>query len=268
VRIRRVAADIPPTLHGRIQKQTKAAPTESQQMNSIQLNKLNMYLAVEAVLDSHKDTWQTMPAFEAGATELSEHIANIQGLAQTQTSKNGGSAEKAQAFQTLVDSAYEIAAATRACAVASSNSELAAQADYSRSAVGDGRDSEVVARCQSILAMATANLASLADYGVTQAKLTALKKKIENFQAVQAKPRHNIATSSAATKGMPELFFAANEVLRDRLDGLVVQFRSTEAAFYNEYNGARVIVDSPGVRKVNGNGHSPAPAPAPEPVPA
>ena len=216
-------------------------------MNANQSNKCNSYIAVKAVLE-HTDVWQSLPAFVTGAKELDEHIVSIQGLAQTQTSQSGASAEKAQTFQVLVDAAYEVAAATRACAVASNNKELARRVDFSRSDVGNGRDTEVVARCQDIWSAAAENVGSLGDYGVNQAKLNALKKKIENFQAVQAKPRQGQATSSSATKGLAKLFKEVDELLNDRLDALAVQFKESHPAFFNAYNTARVIVDSPGSR--------------------
>lgn len=216
-------------------------------MNSTQSNKLSSYLAVQGVLNG-SEVWKGLAAFAAGADELEEHIASIQTLVQTQTSQNGAAAEKAQAFQVLVDAAFETAAATRACAVASSNRELARRVDFSRSDVGKGRDTEVVARCQDILAAATENLASLADYGITQAKLTALKKKVEGFQAVQAKPRQGRATSSSATKELAKLFREVDELLSERLDALAVQFKDSQAAFYNEYTTVRSIVRTPGGR--------------------
>jgi len=216
-------------------------------MNANQTNKLNAHLAVKAVLDG-TEVWQSLPAFVTGAEELDEHIVSIQSLAQTQTSQSGASAEKAQSFQVLVDAAYEVAAATRACAVASSNRELARRVDYSRSDVGKGRDTEVVARCQDILSAATENVESLGDYGVTQTKLNTFKKKIEGFQAVQAKPRQGRAQSSSATKQLAELFREVDELLNDRLDGLVVQFKGSQPAFFNAYTTARSIVNNPGGR--------------------
>ena len=220
-------------------------------MNANQSNKLNSYLSIKLVLES-TDVWQVLPAFVTGAEELGEHISSIQSFAQTQTSQSGASAEKTQAFQVLVDAAYEVAAATRACAVASSNKELAKRVDFSRSDVGKGRDTEVVARCQDIWTAATQNVGSLGDYGVNQAKLNALKKKIENFQAVQAKPRQGKATSSSATKELAKLFRDVDELLNDRLDALAVQFKDSQPAFFNAYNTARAIVDSPGGRTSKG----------------
>lgn len=225
-------------------------------MNSTQANKLNSYLAVKAVLDG-TEVWESLPAFAAGVEELAEHIATLQSLAQTQASQSGAAAEKAQTFQVLVDAAFETAAATRACAVASSNRELAKRVDYSRSDVGKGRDTEVVARCQDILSAATENVASLADYGITQANLPELKKKIENFQSVQAKPRQSRATSSSATKEIAKLFTQVDELLNERLDGLAVQFKDTQAAFYNAYTTARFIVTASGGRSAKSTAVTP-----------
>ena len=231
-------------------------------MNSIQTNKLNMYLAVKSSLASHEEVWKSLPAFAAGTEELEEHIAELQTLAQTQTNRNGAAADKAQAFATVLDCGFEVAAATRAYAVASGDPELAARVDYSRSDLGRGRDMEVLTRCRSILATATAHVDSLPDYGVTPAKLTAFKKAIDAFQDAQAKPRHGRATSSAATKALPDLFGQVDELLEARLDGLIVQFRDTDPAFYNEYTAARLVLG-----RTNGHKTHDAPTPAPAPVP-
>jgi hypothetical protein len=213
-------------------------------MNGKQSNKLNSYLAVKAVL-AGTDVWESLPAFPAGAEELDELIANIRSENQTQTIQKGAAAEKAQAFMLLVDAAYEAAAATRARAVASSNKELGKRVDYSRSDVGKGRNTSVVARCQDILSAATQNVSSLGNYGMNQAKLSALQKRIDIFQVVQAKPRQGKALSSSATKELAKLFRRTDELLNDQLDALAVQFKETHPAFYNAYKAARVIVDRP-----------------------
>ncbi len=148
----------------------------------------------------------------------------------------------------LGDAAYEVAAATRACAVASGNKELAARVNISRSALTDGRDPEIVARCQDIHAVATQYLASLADYGVNSTKLNTLKKKIDAFQAAQPKPRQGRATTSAATKMLASLFAQADELLTKRLDGLAVQFKDAQPDFYNAYRTVRRIVSNPAGR--------------------
>ena len=60
-----------------------------------------------------------------------------------------------------------------------------------------------------------------------------------------------------------ELFTLTDELLNDRLDGLVFQFKDSQSAFHGEYSAARVIVDLPGGRA---NRETPAPAPVNAPL--
>ena len=228
---------------------------EIKNMNAKQANKLRMYLAVQGALQNHQDVWQNLQAFVDGEGEFEEQIASIRSLVQVQENRKGGTVDKAQTLNALVDSAFEIAGAIRAYARVSADDELAATMSFSRSDIILGRDSQVLARCQNIQAKAAELGTALKDYGVTPAKVTALKNQTDAFAAVEAKPRQQSATSAAATKSLPQLFALADEVLNDRLDVLAVQFKETEPAFYNEYITARVIVDL--------RGPLPQPAPAP-----
>lgn len=51
--------------------------------------------------------------------------------------------------------------------------------------------------------------------------------------------------TSAATKQLSELFPQLNELLRDRVDRLMVQYKESAPEFFKEYQSARVIVDPP-----------------------
>ena len=104
-------------------------------------------------------------------------------------------------------------------------------------------------------------MANLADNGITAAKLTALKKKIEAFELVQPKPRNRVNKGSAATQALEELFRETGTLLRKRLDKLVLQFAETAPAFVNEYESARVVVDARGPAKAKVQ-----PAPTPQPA--
>jgi hypothetical protein len=225
-------------------------------MNQKQSNKLRMYLAVQGALANHKTVWQTLPAFVVGEGEFDEQIVSIRSLVQVQENRKGGTVDKAQTLNALVDSAFEVAGAIRAFARVSADNELAETMSFSRSDITFGRDSQVLARCQIIHDKAVELGASLTDYGITPAKLTALQNQTDAFAVVEAKPRQQSATSAAATKSLPQLFALADEVLNDRLDVLAIQFKETEPAFYNEYTTARVIVD------LRGPLHQPSPAPA------
>lgn len=217
-------------------------------MNAKQQSKIRMLLSPQAVLATNQEVFKNLAGFVETAEELDTVIGQIQNVAQLQESRSGGSESKAQALRFLGDAAYEVAAATYAWARASGDAQLARRMSYARSEVTQGREVAMVARCQDIHAAATECLGSLADYGVTAAKLTNLKKRIEAFQEALTKARQDQAESTAATKALPKLLSLADTLLRDRLDKLVFQFKAANEDFYNKYTTARVIVDRAGGR--------------------
>jgi hypothetical protein len=231
-------------------------------MNSTQSNKLRAYQAVELVLEAHESTWNSLPAFATAAGDFKDFIPNILSLAQIQASREGAANEKAYALASLGTTAFEIGAAVHAFAVTTQDFALEGRVDFSRSTIVNGRESSVLSRARDIHAAATANLANLADYGITQAKLTAFKKTIDAFEATLGKPRQQIATSSAATTTLSQQYSEADAILNKRLDKLVFQFKESAPDFFNAYQTARSIVDIRGTRKVN------KPTPAPVPTPA
>ena len=234
-------------------------------MKIIQNNKLRAYSTVDAVLDTHETKWTLLPAFAAGVGRFKGHVAEIQELEQTQASRSGASSEKSYALEAVGSAAFEVAAAVHAFAVVQQDYALEGRVDFSRSSITLGRGSSVVGRCRDIHAAATANVADLADYGVTAAKLTALKKKIDAYETSLSKPRQQVATSSAATVALAEQFTEADAVLGKCLDKLVYQFKDSAPDFFNEYQSARSVVNIRGGRKTV---DTVTPAPTPVPTPA
>lgn len=129
-----------------------------------------------------------LPALVRAAGDLGEKLDEIEAQSKKQQARSGVSLEKAAALQALGDAGFEIASAVHACAVASGNTELAGKVDYSRTELARGADKTIINRAQEIEEAAKAVLASLADYGVTQAKLNALGKKIEVFRKAHPAP--------------------------------------------------------------------------------
>ena len=108
------------------------------------------------------------------------------------------------------------------------------------------RETDVVARSSKILALATENVDELGDYNITQAKLTALGKKIEAFRKAQTRPRQDVAKKAAANKALPRLYRQARNILTRRMDRLMVQFKDSAPELFAEYQTARKIVNQPG----------------------
>lgn len=228
-----------------------------------------MLTTVKAVLNEHNETWQSHVAFAEGFDSLGETIASINAQAQLAQGNPGATNAKALARQALGETACEIIGGLRAYATVSGNAELAAKVKFSPSEVVSGKANEVVTRCRNIHAAADELVSSLGDYGITAAKLTAFKNRINAFETVKSAPRQSRVTQSAAAQLIPQLVRSGVAILRDQLDGLVLQFKAANPTFYEEYFAARAVVDNRGGRSDNTDVQpTPVGPPAPAPVPA
>ncbi len=185
----------------------------------------------------------TLPALVAVTEELTELLEGIDTQFNKQQASSGVTLEKTAALQALANAGFEIISAVQSCAAATGNAELAGRADFQRGALTRGADRTVLNRSEQIHEIATAVLPSLADFGVTQAKLNAFSKKIEAFRKAHPAPRQRVNSSSSATKQLAEQFAELNVLLRKRADRLLVQFRESAPEFYNEYQSARTVVN-------------------------
>ncbi len=63
------------------------------------------------------------------------------------------------------------------------------------------------------------------------------------------RPREAIATGKTVTKQVAGEFRAADRLLRNGLDELILQFKVTSPAFFSDYQNARAIVDTAATRE-------------------
>lgn len=120
-------------------------------MTTKQQNKLNMYLAVKAVLDGNNSVWQSLQAFADGYTVLSTQIGLIRTLAQSQNVDTSGIAQDKQASKVaMAQAAVGIASAVRAYAVKTKNNTIASEVDFTQSSLTGERDAEAIEDCQNI----------------------------------------------------------------------------------------------------------------------
>lgn len=186
----------------------------------------------------------SLPALEQAAEELTDLITGINTNLKVQMSPSGAAEAKRDALVELGDATFEIAGGVLAFADSTRNAILAARARFSRTAVTSGSANAVVARCQGIVDAATENLKSLGDQGVTQAKLTALKARLTVYDTLRNMPRQATAASATATSQLAKLLPKVAQLLSNRVDRLVWQFRTSDPEFYEKYQVARAIVSA------------------------
>ena len=205
-----------------------------------------------------------MQAFADGYTDFGTHLQNIQSLGQTQAQGAGGIAQdKQQLREAMCNAAVGIASAVRAYAVKVKNNQLASLVDFSLTDLMGGRDTASAEKCQQVHDAANANVANLANYGVTAAKITALQQAITAYKAIIESPRQARAAGKTATDQLSSEFDATDLALNEEMDNLVGQFQSTNAKFVSDYNNARTIIDAAASHQSQPAQPTPPPTPHP-----
>ncbi|HLT48062.1 MAG TPA: hypothetical protein VK002_12585, partial [Rubricoccaceae bacterium] len=127
-----------------------------------------------------------------------------------------------------------------AWAAAAGDLALAAQMDLHVTDFTQTRDQDARALAVLVHEKATAHAADLADYGVEPADLADLDTRIQAFADAIGAPRHAIAERKLQTEALDSLFDQMDQLLTQRLDRIVEQFKGTP--FYSEYRTARTLV--------------------------
>ena len=205
-------------------------------MNKRQENRLSMFYVVKSTLEENAAIWSGTPAI---VTAKAEYDGNVKSL------------EDALELQ-LRD--------IRGHAVDKRNAEAM---NIVPSELRRYRDSVVAQRCQDVHDLANGVLASLADYGVDAAKLTAFQARINAYLTENTAPRLAITARKNATAVIEELVEETLTMLNRRMDPLMQGFANTHPEFHRQYTDARIIVDLGGT----GDGEDVPPAPPVPPTP-
>ncbi|HEX8369639.1 MAG TPA: carboxypeptidase regulatory-like domain-containing protein [Pyrinomonadaceae bacterium] len=208
--------------------------------------KLNMYDAVKTACQANAATVATINAFKTAFDEFKDKIVAIKEVAQQKDLATTGAAQDKKARKkNLSQTAGLLARAIYAFAAATGDNTLKEQVNFTSNILLRTKDELLAPRAQNIHDLGAANLAALADYGVTAVKLTALQTAIDDFAEAAPKPRAAINTRSALKLSLKQLFAEADRILAERMDTLIGLFAETNPDFIAVYQSARLIVDAP-----------------------
>ena len=223
-----------------------------------------MFSTVDSLMDGNKSIWGGVPAINETTGDLKVIIADIGESIRKQAAATGGAGdEKTNVRLSFEEKILEIADQLSALAAKNNDALLGAQVEWSLSALDKMGVDELEALGRTVSGLATARLAALAalaDYGITQADVTALDGLKTKFQGVKSAPRTAIAGRAGETTTLPVLISNQTSPLRNRLDKQMTKFKKSHPEFYAGYRSARVIVDR------GGSGGPDKPAPTPPPV--
>ncbi len=212
-------------------------------MNTIQEDTLNMFYSLSTTVDKYQPTWVANTVFTATYNLFKPKIALIEQNRDAQIINNTGiTTDKNTKRAVMVDKALFIINRIQSYATVAANSDLLESTHYTPSDMSKARDTDIVGICDTIVAKATANLANLANYGITQVLITDLQTAITNYAATLAKPRTAKAQTKNATENLTQLFRDTTSLLTQRLDLDIEVFKTTKPDFYSQYWTSRVII--------------------------
>lgn len=213
-------------------------------MTDKQENKRSMYIAVQKVCNQNNSVWSGLSAFVTAFGKFETVITGIDAQRQIQEGKTTGITENKQKEEDeMIQASVEIAAAVYAYAPKIDDNELKQKVNYTPSDLLRSRDTILKDICQTIHDEANTVITDLADYGKTPADLAQQQKEIDDFTAILTKPRTAIGTRATATTKLVEHFQQGDDLLSNQLDKLMVNYQTSNKAFYNKYHSARIIVD-------------------------
>ncbi|MHB8260047.1 MAG: carboxypeptidase-like regulatory domain-containing protein [Bacteroidia bacterium] len=215
-------------------------------MNKRETNQLNMYEAVEQVLNTSANSaiWTPNGAMDNAVATFMSHLGSIHdsGAAQ-RTSTVGTTVTKESLHLAMANAALKAANAGRAYATTINDEVLFDAMNYAKREILNATDTGAGEICQNIYDNLDPHIANTGAYGATATSQTDLQNLIDSYNGMIGKPALQRSISVVATLTLKQHFAAENGLLKNLLDPLMAQYETTNLAFYEQYKVARVIHD-------------------------
>jgi len=203
-----------------------------------------MFLNTQETLDANTTLWNSIPVLLDVKNNFDELIQRIEETNEkTQPKSKTVTANKANVLKALAQKVVSLAGVLQAYAAITGNAKLAGEVELVKSDLTHARETDVEALVAPVIGNARKELENLANYGVTEAMITDVETSLDDFKALIGKPRTIRNQAFAAMSLLEELFETANDLLKNRLDPLMIRFKYSDTEFYSEYERARTIVD-------------------------
>jgi predicted peroxiredoxin len=207
-------------------------------------NKLTMYKAVSGMLKNNKAKTETVPAFKTVEEQFTQAVENIEiKHGKHQSVAKGAAQQKGVDEDELVDGIVTLGSLLYVLAVQKGDRTLQEAAKVTESQLKQMRDAELLSRARTVFEKAEANKSELTNYGIDEAKLSAIKTQIDKYAGALEGTEAVAAEKTATRQSLSRAFDQADHVLYNMIDPLMEIFRSSDSDIYNQYFSARVIKD-------------------------
>ena len=213
-------------------------------MNARQRNYVAMFAALKEFILTYRAQLETIPALATLIQQFLDLMPEIEAARLIQSGHTKGTGDLKQKEEAeMIQATIQVAASIYVYAQVNNLPAIQAKVNVSPTQLQQMPDDELKVTCLNIHAEATKLDGNLTDYGIAPEAITQLKKEIDDFAAIIASPRTAIVTRSQATRRLKELIEQANDLLRNKLDKLILLLQHSQPQVYNTYRSARIIVD-------------------------
>lgn len=213
-------------------------------MNKVQTNQFRMFTNTRATLDANSLLWNGIPVMITSKNELDEVYQRIEEVNEKTVVKSKAvTANKALVLTNLIKKVLVLSGALQAYAAFTDNTVLAGKIKLVKSDITKIRETDVEAVIAPVLKEALKEIDNLIDYGISEALITEADTSLDDYKVLIGQPRTIRNQAFAAMILLDELFDAANVIVKNKLDKLMIRFKFTHTEFYSEYERARTIVD-------------------------
>jgi hypothetical protein len=212
-------------------------------MNKTQTNYFNMFLNVQEFFNDNSQIWSNIPRTVSYKNDFDEIIVLLREKSGVSIESISVSNKKDKLKEQIAQKTSAILGILTAFAHEKDDMDLAKQVDLSKSAILRLKDTELVPKVTFFISIARQYIEELADFGLSEASLTELEAMADEFNGLIGKPRSIRNKKFVALSEVEQLINEGNNLLKNKLDKLMLMFRESNPAFYDGYHRARVIVD-------------------------
>ena len=211
-------------------------------MTQREINRLEMFQAVNTYLNTHSSIWNTIVVAGRYKNQLSATIDALKTSASQQLQAQVFIGHSTKALKQSIAEKMDILDDTlEGFAEDTDNATLLAQAENSRKDYIRLPYEDFETKVRDIIRLVEANEEALADYGVTEAQIEEVKMDFDQFLEQRGKPRQYQIRSSVATGEIASLIKAGSTAL-EKMDRVLKRFKHANVDFYNGYTSARKII--------------------------
>ena len=212
-------------------------------MNKVEGNYFKMFLNTQDCLDNYSADWTAIPIMLNYKNEFDELISRITAKSEDAQSFMGVSEHKKQVKKTIAMKVSSLSGIIQAYASGNNNTDLANKSKTTLSEIEKIKDQDLDAIVKNIVKIAQEKMNELSVYGISDNMLTEILTSLDEFNAMIGKPRSILNSKFVALETVAQLFDECNNLLRTKVDKVMLMFRETKPEFYSSYERARTIVN-------------------------